>query len=1169
MFSHLALALLAPAVAVTTCGSLLLQKGSFRASLEAQSELVWEEVDGGMDRACRGNSASDNSNAYYEVHVAETLDGCKALCSACTGIEYKSSTGRCEVWTQDIGASAGVAGFQCLRPVPRDVTTTAVSTSPGLPEGWEHVDGGVNRACRGDSPQDNSNSYFNLSAATSLEECMATCSAVASWEALYVKGAFFSPQKTLQKADFDAAIKDNADKDGNVLIRRQCKNCGGAWNDIYIVVSKDFWGSPWEILMITWQDAGFKTDFSLYSTFQDARTGANPWQFCNGGDTGIGFPRDCGPAGPKANVWNSLTRGGQSDWMFSVFKAGVPGCTGIEYSHSSGRCELWQRPIGASIALNNFECIRIGAVMAKPLPEGWQHVDGGVNRACRGESPQDNSNSFYTVVAAATLEQCIDQCSPRACTGVEYSSGRCELWNVDIGASISLNGFECLRRISPATSTATSTTTTTTGAFCGGPIGLNDFSSKLRMEQAGWVFDWADPNDFKPSPGSAGLPQDSYWGYKFPGDGSITVVLQKSGTLTLDFGNSWSAGLVSVYLNENLQDSALPTTPSQTVTFSFSHLDVLRIEEAPDAVMVINSISFNCPTSCSSSEDCPDREGVCVAGLCRECSVDADCGVSGVSCIDSRCREPDAFHVVTSEHRMARPMAQAMPWTLMPGSGLCGATCRVPRRISTISCGNRLVVAWTAHVAWEPNPEYGPNGTRGNQGLWQEVTVGHVSEFQVDAGGATSFLSDHELHDCNDVGNVAASPTCDVVAVLCRSAKPPADMGARDFQAEAEQQYGKQFGWYVPSQPDPSKDNYRIVDHMYLLEWASGEKGQTAQAPHAIVHLGKNIGGWNYGHWDISLNRENTVYAIALKTTIGPPRADEEEFDWGWHEGSVNYAINRNDWSWNRAMGGGWGSGCGHILENRITANDVAGTWLRFYGGDARDFWSRSTCVSTMQDQAWHDIYHIPPSKNAGWHGTGGPFNVVSRGEEGWLGIMLAPDPDILTPANESVEKLVAGLVEVPLDVAECGDGACAPKVWLKELPATQQIENGSIPEQKLGMLNLQSLGEADENSRLLLGWASVRTSGSTGMAGFSTEYYIAEIDEKGNLKSKSQALDGNGWGEDNAWAAIPSMGCVAWAFTWNDMMSKPYGNSNRGGDVSPGEDEFSDILQLTVACPR
>merc|ERR1711966_155533 len=135
-------------------------------------------------------------------------------------------------------------------------------------------------------------------------------------------------------------------------------------------------------------------------------------------------------------------------------------------------------------------------------------------------------------------------------------------------------------------------------------------------------------------------------------------------------------------------------------------------------------------------------------------------------------------------------MAQAMPWTLMPGSGLCGATCRVPRRISTISCGDRLVIAWTAHVAWEPNPEYGPNGTRGNQGLWQEVTAGHVSEFQVGAGGVTSFLSDHELSDCNDVGNVAASPTCDVVAVLCRSGKPPADMGANDFQAEAEQQYG-------------------------------------------------------------------------------------------------------------------------------------------------------------------------------------------------------------------------------------------------------------------------------------------------------------------------------------------------------------------------------------------
>jgi hypothetical protein len=173
----------------------------------------------------------------------------------------------------------------------------------------------------------------------------------------------------------------------------------------------------------------------------------------------------------------------------------------------------------------------------------------------------------------------------------------------------------------------------------------------------------------------------------------------------------------------------------------------------------------------------------------------------------------------------------------------------------TTSCGgNRLIVAWTAHVGWKPDPLYGLNGTEGNHGLWQEVMVGHVSEFVIDNSGKTTLLSDQELDYCNDVGNVAASASCDVVAMLCRSSRTPAEVEAFDFQANTEAKYGRQFGWYVPSQADPSKDKYRLVDHMYLLEWVSGVEGQTGQPPQSTVHLGKNIGGWNYGHWDISLN---------------------------------------------------------------------------------------------------------------------------------------------------------------------------------------------------------------------------------------------------------------------------------------------------------------------------
>lgn len=54
------------------------------------------------------------------------------------------------------------------------------------------------------------------------------------------------------------------------------------------------------------------TDFELYSSYDDAIRGVNPWTFCNYNDPGIGFPRDCGPNGHVASQWNSLYRGGKS-----------------------------------------------------------------------------------------------------------------------------------------------------------------------------------------------------------------------------------------------------------------------------------------------------------------------------------------------------------------------------------------------------------------------------------------------------------------------------------------------------------------------------------------------------------------------------------------------------------------------------------------------------------------------------------------------------------------------------------------------------------------------------------------------------------------------------------------------------------------------------------------
>jgi hypothetical protein len=61
------------------------------------------------------------------------------------------------------------------------------------------------------------------------------------------------------------------------------------------------------------------SDFSLFSSMEDAKNNNNAWTFCNYNDHGIGFPRDCGPNGYVPSTWNSMNRGGQVDYAYFLF----------------------------------------------------------------------------------------------------------------------------------------------------------------------------------------------------------------------------------------------------------------------------------------------------------------------------------------------------------------------------------------------------------------------------------------------------------------------------------------------------------------------------------------------------------------------------------------------------------------------------------------------------------------------------------------------------------------------------------------------------------------------------------------------------------------------------------------------------------------------------------
>ncbi|CAE8690892.1 unnamed protein product [Polarella glacialis] len=119
----------------------------------------------GQEEACRGATATDNSNSYYELVAAASVAECEDRCLSqprhCKGFEF--SRGRCEIWTRPEGiwSSYKHTGFTCFR------NDLAPVFSP--------VDGGKDRACRGAASLDNSASYYKVFKGLTLRDCQSKC----------------------------------------------------------------------------------------------------------------------------------------------------------------------------------------------------------------------------------------------------------------------------------------------------------------------------------------------------------------------------------------------------------------------------------------------------------------------------------------------------------------------------------------------------------------------------------------------------------------------------------------------------------------------------------------------------------------------------------------------------------------------------------------------------------------------------------------------------------------------------------------------------------------------------------------------------------------------------------------------------------------------------------
>jgi len=484
------------------------------------------------------------------------------------------------------------------------------------------------------------------------------------------------------------------------------------------------------------------------------------------------------------------------------------------------------------------------------------------------------------------------------------------------------------------------------------------------------------------------------------------------------------------------------------------------------------------------------------------------------NCTVSTSPSDGCMGVTVSEFSMPKLFAQTTGFTVRASNFCNNKFCTTPMRMSMESCyagTERLLLAWTAHNSWD--------------GSSQE-TVGYVSEFRAGTGGI-ELISHQELQHCSELGRISVTADCGVVSVMCRSETSPKEMGAIDFLKATEDEHGGQFGW-----------NEEDADSMYLIEWAEGSEAQTTRPPSAIVHVNHAIGGWQYGHWEAVLDKSLSHYMIQLKTTLGG------------HEGAVNLAINRADWTWNRELSQGWACGTGHILANRLSYSSSLDRFARFCWTD----WSWSGNGSTRDALWWGTmpqtgdrevtelyIYPRPPSY---WEHAGGPTNMIELGD-GWLGIAVAPD------ATEGL-RVTIGLVSVPDEVRKCEDGIadCSFK-WMDatKLPGKNEYLVGG----KLAYANLQR----GKDGRLFVGWAG-DVGGQRAWGG----YYVVEVDENANMYGKVLFLNNTGWGEDNPWTALQS-GCIAMPFTWDEVPGHDYGN---GGEDGGGG--FSQILRISVLCP-
>jgi hypothetical protein len=259
---------------------------------------------------------------------------------------------------------------------------------------WERVNGGANQACRGATVSDNEDRYFVVHEATSsIDDCLALCE-----KDKRCKGTEYQQHMGRCEVWLEEVGTSNP------VFGFACYRC----KRVAKSMTAEGFGIEWEPV-----DGGRN---------QACRTSQRP--------------RDPSHVEFALVSTTSLYRCQEQCIM-------ARSCTGIEYSSSNGRCEVWNTEITEGSKVSNYVCLRHTSQFEK--------MDGAVDRACRGSSPSDDSDSYYEKESfVVSVQDCKALClNAPICKGIEFHAwnGRCEVWTHTIEATTPYQGANCFRNI--------------------------------------------------------------------------------------------------------------------------------------------------------------------------------------------------------------------------------------------------------------------------------------------------------------------------------------------------------------------------------------------------------------------------------------------------------------------------------------------------------------------------------------------------------------------------------------------------------------------------------------------------------------------------------------------------------------------------------------------------